>query len=263
MSLLRNQPVNPLNNPVVADQAPAVEPTTTTGYAQPVANDPMAAVAYAAPAQVPAQFHQPSQVVPAVSPLPLASVSAFNDGFDDLDGDVGYGSFPRVKLDSGTFWMDDQTIGTEFVCNIFYIRNQYIWRMDDGDDDDADVVWTYDDISQNPNALTTRGEPLGDILADWRAQGHNPTRRDIYEASATIIGGQYDGALVLLSIPPTSKPRFAGYKVKVHQLMRTRIPNVLTKVSAGSPIKSKKGSRTFQPWTFEFAGAYQPSSQAA
>lgn len=244
MSLLRNQPVNPLNNPaVVAEQAPPVDviEQEITVETAPVA-------------------YQNTAVAPAALPLPVqASQGHFNDGFDDLDDELGFGSFSRIKLDAGIFWLDDQKFGTSFNCNIFQVRKVYIHRsMEQGDD--AQAVWSYEDFDQNPNAMTTNGEPVASVLSRWRAEGHDPVKRITYEAAATIIGGEHDGHIATLSIPQASTKKFAGYSKVMTMTKGLRVPQVVTKVSVGDPIKS--GSRSFQPWVFEYAGVHQ-AAQAA
>lgn len=246
MTLLRNQPVNPLNNPTVAAPAAPVEQPIppvasyeepqTTGYLQPAAN-----------------------ALPAVTPLPVQA-SQFNDGFDDLDDEIGFGSFSRVKLDSGIFWFDEDKMGSEFTCNIFQVKKVYIHRSKE-EGSDAQAVWSYEDITKNPNAVTTAGEPVAQVIARWKAEGHSPVVRNTLEAAAMIIGGEHDGAVAMLAIPQTSAKKFAGYSKVLGVTKGRRVPQVITKVGVGSPIKT--GTRTFQPWTFEAVGDYQPQNQAA
>lgn len=245
MSLLRNQPVNPLNKPAVAEQAPPVQELDQVTMAT-----------------LPAETaeHIAHQVIPATNPLPVqASQGHFNDGFDDLDEELGFGSFSRIKLDSGIFWLDDQKFGTSFNCNIFQVRKVYIHRSKE-QGDDAQAVWCYEDFDQNPNAMTTNGEPVASVLSRWRAEGHDPVKRITYEAAATIVGGEHDGQIATLSIPQASTKKFAGYSKVMTMTKGLRVPQVITKVSVGDPIKS--GTRSFQPWVFEYAGVYQ-AAQAA
>jgi hypothetical protein len=247
MSLLRNQqPVNPLNR-AAPEQALDTETSSYVQHEELPAETPQHVAMQ--------QADQAYEVVPAQSRLPVqASAPAqFDDGLGD-DVELGFGALPRVKLDKGFFWLDDQRMGEEFECHIFQKRDQYVYHNKKGND--AQVAWSYEDIDKNPNAVTTKGEPLAAVLNRWKAEGHDTPRKNLtYEVAAMIIGGEYDGAVVMLSVPSASTKKFDGYKKVTSLTKGLRLNQIVTKAKIGPIIKVDDG--TFQPWVFEYARPYQ------
>lgn len=263
MSLLRNQPVNPLNNSaVVAEQA---QPVEVIHQEIPVETAP---VAYQNPSVASTGYVQPVQstaVAPAATHFPAQSFGApqaqFNDGLDD-DVELGFGALPRIKLDKGFFYMDEARFGESFECNIFQKRSQFVYRSKKGEGKDVEVAYSYEDFHVNPNALSSKGEPIASLWNRWKGMGHEPAVSENYEVAVMILSGEAEGQVVILSVSPGSKTRFDGY-LKVTKMSKgLRLNQVVTKVSVGALLKGKDNI-TWNPWNFEYVRPYQPAAQAA
>lgn len=248
MSLLRNQqPVNPLNR-AAPEQALDTE-SVYPAYAQ----EETPPQAYPQEEPLPAETPQHVAMRSSQAVAQAAPPAQFDDGLGD-DVELGFGALPRIKLDKGFFWLDDQRMGEEFECHIFQKRDQFVYHNKKGND--AQVAWSYDDIDKNPNAVTTKGEPLAAVLNRWRAEGHDTPRKAMtYEVAAMIIGGEYDGVVATLSVPSASTKKFDGYKKVTSLTKGLRLNQLVTKAKIGPIIKVDDG--TFQPWVFEYARPYQ------
>lgn len=253
MSLLRKQPVNPLNNPVVAEEAapvaevyPEENHVVSTGYVQPVV--------------------QSTGLVPANNTLPVQGYSGapqaqFNDGLDD-DVELGFGALPRIKLDKGFFYMDETRFGESFECNIFQKRSQFVYRSKKGEGKDVQVAYSWDDLKTNPDAISSKGEYIAALCNKWKAEGHEPVKSETYEVAAMIIGGEADGQVVIMSVSSGSREKFNGYLKVTKMAKGLRLNQVVTRVSVGALLKHQEG-HTWNPWNFEYVRPYQQPAQAA
>lgn len=242
MSLLRNQAVNPLNNPATA-AAPVetpvpqtvVEPVATTGYVQPIA--------------VPLHdMGAGNLTVTAPNSMALAMPSSSDGGFDQLE--TGYGSFSHITLQTSVFELDGETMGSEFEANLSQSRPIYVFRDRKASDNSARVVYSYDKVTSNS------GEPLAPIFQQWRNEGYDePLMETRTEAVALVLSGPFAGQIALCSIPKTGTEKLAGYRIILERTKGRKIPDVITRVFAGSPVKLKSGGN-FIPWNFEFAGDF-------
>lgn len=280
--LLRN-PVNPLNASVspafaapafaaVADDVPPFydEPPDHTAQPQPTPSNPgYGAQGYQGPAAVPGQaYAQPVQApeypqttaVPAQYAQPLAPanrtvapVFSGDDGFGAV-APVTYGAYPRLKLESGVFWLDGQKLGTEFLVQFIQRRTVLVYRdTTDSNDKNAKVVWSYDGVS------TTKGESVEAILRQWKASGRTPAPvRETSEAIGMIQSEPHYGKVIMMSIPQQSHNRLMGYNNVLMQVHGKKANQVLTRVAVGEPVKF--GNTSFTPWNFDL---HAPLSQAA
>lgn len=216
---------------VPQDAAPA-EPATATAPAAPAA------------ANLPA--------APQAAGLPSTSLAAAlgDDGFDDLNESIGFGSFPMVKLDKSSYEADGKDLGDSFNCVLLNARKKYLVKAFKGDD--APMVYTYTDPLTDPNAMDMSGTLVSAKLAEWRAQGHDtPEIKQYMEVTARMAGGAMDGTIVLLSIPPASVSRLAGHRAAVMINHGKQLSQVVTRCGLGPKIKT--GNTTFFPWDFSVA----------
>lgn len=242
MSLLRSQPVNPLNSAPAPEQAAFEQAPAQPMPEQPVYQQPFQTAGYAQP--IPQQAVAPVQ---GFNPLATYAGASANDGFDDLD--TGFGSFPRVKLDGNVFKIDSEKLGTEFIANLFQVRAVFVYRDRKATDGSAKVAYTYDHV------LTTKGERLEMILNQWKSDGVlTPEIEERTEAAATILEGPHAGMVVMLSIPKQSSKKLAGYRDILKHTKGRRVPQVRTRVFVGDSIST--GSTSFTPWAFEYAGDF-------
>lgn len=243
----------------VAPKAAAAAATAAAPAAAPVAPTPPpaapAAVAPAAPAAAaPAAVHLPAAAAPAPQ-LPAVSgggsglgsqVAAVvkDDGFGDLDGALGFGSFPIVTLKE-TFSMNDVELGTEFECVLISAKEK--WLVKEKAQKTEKLAYSYDKVR------SLQGELLEDIKNRWRAEGVTQIEEKKYiEVTAQLMGGEHDGTFVLLSIAPASVNRLGGYRVSVAATHAKTLNQVATKCSRGP--KLGKGAEAFYPWNFEMTG---------
>jgi len=247
--------------PVAAKKATPA-PAAATAPAAPAAAPAPVVPAAAAPAPAPAPV-VPAAAAPAAAQLPAvaeptgsdlavpsaggaglgAAVKAVveGDGFGDLDGALGFGSFPIVTLKE-TFSMGEVELGTEFECVMISARAKWIIKEEAQKTDK--LCYSYD------GTHTLGGKLVEDQLNEWRGQGISKFEKKKYmEVTAQIHGGEYDGTFVLLSIAPASVNRLGGYRVSVAATQGKQLNAVVTKCVRGP--KLGKGADAFYPWNFE------------
>ncbi len=177
--------------------------------------------------------------------LQVAGTGMPDDGFSDLDDQIGFGSFPIVKLDKTEFLINDETLGdgNAFTCRLLNGRKKILVK-ESGDQDTKNLLYSYDGIHD------TAGKLIEDRIAEWKADGVESVERKTYfEAAAQLIGGDRDQELVLLSIPPASVSRLSGYRASVTMREGVPLSDVITKCSKGAKVKIGNNI-TFYPWQF-------------
>jgi type IV secretory pathway VirB2 component (pilin) len=253
MSLLRNQSVNPLNNPAPAAAPVEVPPQQAPAYEVPPAYGQQT---MPVPQAVSAPGQMVSGYVSSALPTQFAPMAESTDGgFDQLE--IGYGSFPHIVLQTSVFELDGESMGNEFKANLSQSRKMYVYRDRKASDNSARVVYSYDRVT------TTSGEPLAPIFQTWRAEGMGDPIEEIRtQAVALILDGPFAGQIAICSIPKTGTDKLVGYRLSLNTLRRKIIPQVVTRVFTGAPIKTKSG-QNFIPWNFEYAGDYNAEQLAA
>lgn len=261
MSLLNRQSVNPLTANATAAAAAANVPfDPSEDFSQ--AQAPAQPSTFAAPAQevanLPVDLSTPGPAhfaPPAVASL-VPAAGAFDDGFDDLT--PGFGALPRVKMEAGHFWCDSERVGTEFVAQFIQSKKVFIWRDRRADaPGEAKAAWSNDGVTCQ-NGLTVE-----EVRAKWVRDGQpaeEHVMRETREVIAMVLTGPMKDKVVQLSIPQQSVNKMAGYRGQLLATRGRRIPDVLTRVHVGEPIKTKQGS--FTPWAFEYAGELDGSAQS-
>ena len=169
------------------------------------------------------------------------------DGFEDLDNEIGFGSFPIMKLDNGSFSIGDDEIGTSVLVIMQQSRAKHLYK--EGGKEETDyVVYSYDEKND------TGGRPLESVFAEWASEGvdvESIEHKKYSEAVALVVQeGEYYGQLVLLSVPPASIKRMAGYRAELKVMKRTTPQQVVTRCEVGKKVK--KDNKSFTPWQFRF-----------
>lgn len=180
------------------------------------------------------------------------------DGFDDLDDDLGWNSFPLVKLQDGSFLIKDSD--EEFGhLDVVILSTQKKWlykaRQSTSEDEEIPIAFTYDD------KLSTKGIPLQEVFDEWRQNGDmtgaHPVQAVYREVLAMILGtsdakSAMNGKMVILNIPPTSRGKLSGYRKDLRLLKGLSLNEVVTRCSKGKRIEN--GQKSFSPWAFSLVG---------
>jgi hypothetical protein len=159
-------------------------------------------------------------------------------GFEGLE--LGFGSFPIVSLDQGTFKLSDGgTLGEEFYCQMKSVRPKWLIKTALAQNDQRHaLLYSYD------GQTDMKGEPVAKTIAAWAAQGIAMERKKYLEIFAILA----DGNNVLLSVPPTSVGRCSAELVKIYT-KGYAIGDVWIKCSKGPKVTQV--AVPFIPWAFQ------------
>ena len=166
------------------------------------------------------------------------------------DLELSYNPFPLIKLENEGRFEDTEgkVLGEDFDCIIQTVRAKYLLKNTKCDKKDDAVAYSYD------LKVESEGDrPLSEIIAEWSEQGWGYETKTYFEASALMVGGENDGNMVMLSIPPTSKARISGFfyqNALKHGLAQNQY---VTKCKCGDKVKTAE--HPFYPWNFEFVKA--------
>lgn len=166
--------------------------------------------------------------------------------FDDLDENIGYGSFPLIKLEAGEFVMEGGNV-KEFQCVMKSMRKKFLFKCDK-----ETTAYSYDRVHRQD------GVPLEDVFREWRlagklSNGAIPAMTEYAEVASLIVDGPLEGRMAILNIPPASVRRLAGYKAELKVGTGLNLDQAVTKVEVGPKVKTKSGD-AFYPWDFGYAG---------
>lgn len=184
--------------------------------------------------------------VPAtVTPPPSVGTALAQPGsagkFGSLDGKLGFGAFPQVKLDKDKFVVGEEGELDGFDFKPMGSQSRWIYKRNQDE-----FFFTYD------NQTATDGRPVQDILNDWKAEGEPlKERREYQEVYGYIMDGEFAERMVVLSIPPASVPRLAGLQAELQAMRGLNLDMVIIHIEKGAKIKTKAG-QTFYPWKFSY-----------
>lgn len=176
--------------------------------------------------------------------------SGADGGFDELDGEVGFGSFPMLVLDKGEFTCEEHTFSELAV--IFCSTREKWFHKAEASNETRPMTYSYDGIHGMD------GRPLEDHFAEWEEAGYDRSgfiKNKYREVAARVIdtGTDLDDRMVILSVSPTGIPKLAGYNTYLKSL-GLDIRHVVTKLSRGAKQTNKKNGSTWYPWNFSFLG---------
>lgn len=185
--------------------------------------------------------------------LAVAHEPEENDGFDGLDQEIGFGSFEILKLDKSEFICKEESFKS-FEAVLHQGRKKFIFKANKSEDCSL-LVYSYDEETG------TDGRSLEDHFNEWRMAGEleadaSPVKARYFELAAQITKiddkdeHELVGDMVLLSIPPASVTRLAGYKAKL-KLKKRKLNKVVTLIQPGKKI-TLPNKKTFHPWDFKF-----------
>lgn len=234
------------NAPTVTDQSTeAAVPAWEQEAQQLEAANPVAVV------------EQPqAQALEVSKPKGTSVMNALSDGEDDgfgaLDDQIGFGSFPMVKLDKSMFVVERAEFSSLDVrmlsCrpkHAFKAKVDTNPKTKAGDDDP--MVYSYDGV------VSTSGISIEAIRKEWAAQGFPHAEKSTYmEVAAEVISdNQYKGRIVLLNVAPASTKRLGGYRAEI-RLKGHKLSDVTTTIFPGDKVELD-AKKSFYPWNFKLA----------
>ncbi len=218
----------PLTKPEVNDQM------------QPATSQPPVELTNTAPVVEP-PMHPAPPAAGAVATL-QGGLPTTGDKFAAFDNKLGFGAFPRVKLDKDKFAVGEEGEIDDFLFKSFGAASRYAYK-----NEAKEVFFSQDGIT------ATDGRTVESIIADWNAEGSPLVSRSEYvDVFGKILSGQFEGTYVVLSVPPVSVSRLAGLRAILQQTEGKDLNDVTLKIEKGAKIKTKKGD-TFYPWKFTVA----------
>ena len=218
--------VSDISDAEIVSETPApAAPPAPASVAAPAA--PEAPAAPPAPA-VPSG----SEIAPVTANAKLAQVAA-EEGFEGMDFD-GYGTFPMVSLKQGTFSCNEGwSLPDTFYGILQSTRKKSIYKNGLPDSDpNTDFFYTYDQIT------SVSGDMVEDLVAAWRAKGWTPVIKPYIDATITLVGGEHDGQVIILSVPKSSISRLSVHWANMKASGRP-YSEIVTEVKKGPLTKSK------------------------
>ena len=172
-------------------------------------------------------------------------------GFEGLT--LGGLSFEQIRLPGeGQFLIgqDDEELGQEFDCVIQGTRSRYVVRQ--SDDQDAEMFYSYDPEGK----VNAEGVDMSETLQEWADDGYEkPVIKRYIEATAVMVNAadpDREGMMVILSIPPASVQKFAGFIAQQQFMKKLQPSEFITRCVVGKKVKKDKNS--FFPWAFKNVG---------
>jgi hypothetical protein len=262
-----------LTRPAVAKET--AQPTEAAAEVREVVEEKMTqegvqATAQVADAKQDAPEAEASQEVAVSEPAPAPTVaqaqaSAMSnfketmaqEGFEGLE--LTGMSFDRIKLHEGKFLLGSEEVelGTEVDCVIYSTRPIYVVRQ--STDNDAEAFYSYDE----KGATHTDGTSARETLEEWFEDGYGTEDapldiRPYLEATAVLVNrdDEYEGEMVMLSVPPASKARLGGAAAQAYNRFKgAKLSEVVTRLTVGKKIG--EGQKAFRPWLFKVIGRYE------
>lgn len=221
-----------------------VEEPTRTPLRKPATldNEPQTA-----PVPAPATDQMPA----AARGAPMASTLPADDSFDGLEEELGFGSFPMMKLDKTEFIIGTTSFDAIEECVLLKGTKKHLFKARKGDEDGIPLVYSYDGV------YSVSGERLDDVFEEWREHGEMegaPIKSTYMEVLTHIIqagDGSMNGELVMANIAPQSLRTLSGYQARLG-LKGLRLNQAVTRLQKGQKVTIKGSSKTFYPWDFKF-----------
>lgn len=225
---------------------------------------PTSTAAAAAPARSTA-------VAPATS---LGNVAIVNNVVTVKDNEALAGlkldafSFPIIVQEKGSYrFTDDNSFlgnaGKSFEFIINSTRPKYYYKEKTTSDDvDAEGHYSFD--APGPEALTTGGELVAEIVAKWTAEGKKWERKDYLDIQGVVVDeaggkfGEHHGKFATLSVSPTSVGKISGKILELVKRYGSDTTQYVVEFSA--PTKVGEGSKAFYPFSMRYVRPVTPAA---
>lgn len=217
-------------------------------------------------AEAPAASQEVAVSEPAPAPTVAQSQASAMTNFKENMAKEGFEgleltgmSFDRIKLHEGKFLLGSEEVelGTDVDCVIYSTRPIYVVRQ--STDNDAEAFYSYDENGKTHTDGTSAHETLQEWLEDGYGTKEDPLDiRPYLEATAVLVNrdDEYEGEMVMLSVPPASKARLGGAAAQAYNRFKgAKLSEVVTRLTVGKKIG--EGQKAFRPWLFKVVGPYQ------
>lgn len=172
-----------------------------------------------------------------------------DDGFDSLDEEVNFTSFPMAKITAGQIQLNGVKQADGLVVRCVKVAFQYIVKS--GKAQDAKYFFSMD-----AGKTDTKGNDGEAIKREWVAGGAIPKEFSIKKYAVIHAVDRASKAMIAISVPPSSIGRLAGYKAELAPLGRPPITDVWTHCMLGDVAKATVdgGNVSWTPWNFKYVG---------
>lgn len=180
--------------------------------------------------------------------VPSHDSEGSDDGFDSLDEEVNFTSFPMAKIKAGQIQLNGVK-QVELVIRC--VKIAYQWIVKSGKAQDAKYYFSPDG-----GKTDMKGNFGDDIKKEWLAGGANPKEFSIKKYGVVHAVDRASKAMIAVSIPPSSLGRLAGYKSELGPLGRPPITEIWTRCLLGDVAEATVdgGKVNWTPWDFKYGG---------
>lgn len=170
-----------------------------------------------------------------------------DQGFGGLN--LGFGSFPTIRLmNEGVFEDDDENeIGESFDCYVQSTRTKHLYKQ--AGNSESEIFYSYDGI-ELVKPSDAGASTVVQLKQEFKEDGFELEVKGYLECVVQMVGGEYDGEIFLLSIPPASCNKFSGV-VATLQMKGKDIKETVITCCVGKKRKSRRSSSSYFPWAFK------------
>jgi hypothetical protein len=164
-----------------------------------------------------------------------------NQGYEGVG--ITYGTFPQIALqNTGKFESSEGwEMGEEFKALLMGAKIKWIVKNTKCEKRDEDLVFSYDKVTD------VNQKPVAETIAHWAEQGWGFEYKEYREVPAEVVGGDWDGEMVILSIPSTSIRRLNRHLIRSAR-KGVDLAEIPTQVAVGAQITNV--DYPFFPWDF-------------
>jgi len=177
---------------------------------------------------------------------------------NDVDeSDIGYGAFPKLKIENGEFDIAGQSAGKKIIVSVMSRYTQRLIKPADTANPTKEQMAYYQVVKgvNSDTLTTTKGILVKDFKNSLKEEGLRPEESEYEMVQAQIIKLSKEvgevvptGTMAEMQIPSASMQRFRGIMLG---LKHKNIPlgERAIVVSVGAKVQSDKG--TYNPWVIE------------
>ena len=203
---------------------------------------------------------QPNTQVAVAQNTAVATSDAqtYTAGGEDVDAsELGYGAFPKLKIENGEFDLDKQSAGKKLLVAVMNRRVQRLIKPAGVSDPSKDQMAYYTVVpGVNPdNLLTTKGQKTSEFKQMLREEGLKAEEVEYEMVGVQILKFPKEvgnivpvGTLAEMQIPQASMQRFRGLMFNARKADIPMGQRVL-QVAVGPKTQGNGG--TYNPWVID------------